>query len=98
MIFRLIVCTELFFKAENTPVNMTRLFNTTDWIWNARVERSWLNGRLTAKVDAYDILNRINNVNVRINSLGRTETWTNSMSRYVLLTLAWRFSIMPKKS
>lgn len=71
--------------------------NTTDWIWNARVERSWLNGRLTAKVDAYDILNRINNVNVRINSLGRTETWTNSMSRYVLLTLAWRFSIMPKK-
>ena len=71
--------------------------NNTDWIWNARVERSWLNGRLTAKVDAYDILNRINNVNVRINSLGRTETWTNSMSRYVLLTLAWRFSIMPQK-
>lgn len=71
--------------------------NNTDWIWNARVERSWLNGRLTAKVDACDILNRINNVNVRINSLGRTETWTNSMSRYVLLTLAWRFSIMPQK-
>lgn len=71
--------------------------NNTDWIWNARVERSWLNGRLTAKVDAYDILNRINNVNVRINSLGRTETWTNSMSRYVLHTLAWRFSIMPQK-
>lgn len=71
--------------------------NNTDWIWNARVERSWLNGRLTAKVDAYDILNRINNVNVRINSLGCTETWTNSMSRYVLLTLAWRFSIMPQK-
>ena len=73
------------------------VLNTTDWIWNARVERSWLNGRLTAKVDAYDILNRINNVNGRINMLGRTETWTNSMSRYVLLTLAWRFSIMPKK-
>lgn len=71
--------------------------NNTDWIWNARVERSWLNSRLTAKVDAYDILNRINNVNVRINSLGRTETWTNSMSRYVLLTLIWRFSIMPQK-
>lgn len=71
--------------------------NTTDWVWNARIERSWLNNRLTAKVDAYDILNCINNVNVRINSLGRTEIWTNSMSRYILLTLAWRFSIMPKK-
>lgn len=69
--------------------------NSTDWLWNARLERSWLNGSLTTKIDAYDILNRLSNINVRINSLGLTETWTNTMSRYVLLTLAWRFNIMP---
>lgn len=71
--------------------------DTTDWLWNARLERSWLRGSLVTKIDAYDILNRLSSINVRINSLGLTETWTNTMSRYVLLTLAWRFSIMPKK-
>ena len=71
--------------------------NNTDWIWNARVERSWLNGRLTAKVDAYDILNRINNVNVRINSLAHWRPGPIPCHDMFLLTLAWRFSIMPQK-
>ena len=52
---------------------------------------------LNAKIDAYDILGQISNVTATVNSLGNTETWTNSMSRYVLLSLAWRFTIMPKK-
>jgi len=66
-------------------------------VWNARLEHSFLKGALNAKIDAYDILGQISNVDAQVNSLGLTETWTNSMSRYVLLTLAWRFSIMPKK-
>lgn len=66
-------------------------------VWNARLERSFLKGALNAKIDAYDILGQISNVDAQVNSLGLTETWTNSMSRYVLLTLAWRFSIMPHK-
>lgn len=71
--------------------------NNTDWLCNARIERSFFKGKLTAKVDAYDILNRMNNVKVRINSLGRTEVWTNSMTRYVLLSLLYRFSVLPKR-
>lgn len=88
----------------STDFSCTRRFgyedsalNTTDWTWNLKIERAWLKGKLTTRIDAYDILNSINNVNVRINSLGRTETWTNSMSRYVLFSLAWRFTVMPKK-
>lgn len=32
-----------------------------------------------------------------INAKGRTETWVNSISRYAMLHLIYRFNIMPKK-
>lgn len=72
--------------------------NSTDWVWNARIERSWLKGKITTKLDAYDLLGQLSNVTARINSLGRTETWTNSMRRYVLLSVAYKFNIMPSKA
>lgn len=72
-------------------------FNKGHFVWNLRLERSFIHGALNAKIDAYDILGQISNVTATVNSLGNTETWTNSMSRYVLLSLAWRFTIMPKK-
>ena len=71
--------------------------NKTDWIWNAQLTRSFLNGSLIAKLKGYDILQQIENTRYRMNAQGRTESWHNGIPRYVMLSLSWRFNVMPKK-
>jgi len=71
--------------------------NTIDYIWNASLQRPFLSGKIVARIEAYDILGQISNVSAVINSLGRTETRTNSLRRYVMLTVSYRFNIMPRK-
>lgn len=71
--------------------------NTTDWIWNIQLARTFLNGHLTAKIQGSDLLQQLSNTRYVINSQGRTEMWNNSIPRYVMLSLAWKFNINPKK-
>ena len=66
--------------------------NTDDLAWNAQLSRSFLKGRLTAKVTAYDILRQISTKAFSINAQGRTETRYNCIPRYVMLSLAWKFT------
>ena len=49
------------------------------------------------KLRGYDLLGQVSSLRYSINAQGRTETWTNSMRRYALLTVAYRFSQKPKK-
>ncbi|MBR5688856.1 MAG: outer membrane beta-barrel protein, partial [Prevotella sp.] len=71
--------------------------NTTDWVWNAQLTRSFLNGKLLAKLKGYDILQQLSNTRYVMNEQGRTESWHNSIPRYVMLSLSWRFNVTPKK-
>ena len=71
--------------------------NTNDLVWNARLSYTVMKGRLTFMLDAFDILNQINNVTRVVNAQGRTETFTNALPRYALLHVAYKFNIMPKK-
>ena len=71
--------------------------NTTDWIWNIQLARTFLKGHLTAKLQGFDLLQQLSNTRYVINSQGRTESWNNSIPRYVMLSLAWKFNINPKK-
>lgn len=71
--------------------------NTTDWIWNIQLARTFLNGHLTAKIQGFDLLQQLSNTRYVINSQGRTEMWNNSIPRYVMLSLAWKFNINPKR-
>jgi hypothetical protein len=71
--------------------------NSTDWVWNASVSKSLLKGKFTVKLNAVDMLGQISHVRKTINAQGRTETWVNSMPRYAMLHLIYRFQIMPKK-
>jgi hypothetical protein len=32
-----------------------------------------------------------------MNEQGRTETWYNSVPRYLMFSLAWKFNVNPKK-
>jgi hypothetical protein len=70
--------------------------NDASWVWNANLTRSFLSGRFLASVTAFDILGQLNHISASINSLGRTETWTNALRRYAMLTLTYRFSLMPR--
>ena len=71
--------------------------NTTDWIWNVQLARTFFKGHLTAKLQGFDLLQQLSNTRYVINSQGRTESWNNSIPRYVMLSLAWKFNINPKK-
>lgn len=71
--------------------------NTTDWIWNIQLARTFLKGHLTAKLQGFDLLQQLSNIRYIINSQGRTESWNNSIPRYVMFSLAWKFNINPKR-
>lgn len=70
--------------------------NTTEWIWNASVQKSILKGALTFKLSAVDLLGQLTSVTYSINAQGRTETWVNSLPRYAMFTVSYRFSFTPK--
>ena len=71
--------------------------NTTDWIWNAQLSRSFIDKRLLVTLQGFDMLRQLSNTQYIMNAQGRTETWNNSIPRYVMLSLSWRFNVNPKK-
>ena len=71
--------------------------NTDDLVWNARLSCSMLKGRIVCMLDGFDLLGNLNNVTRTINAQGRTETWSNTLPRYVMFHVAYRFSKKPKK-
>lgn len=79
-------------RGYNTP-----MMNREEWIWNARVSKSFLKGQLLASVVAYDLLHQHQAVNYYVTSQMRTETFTNTIPRYILLDLQYKINIMPKK-
>jgi hypothetical protein len=71
--------------------------NTTDWVWNAQLTRSFLKGKLLVKLKGFDILQQISTTRYVMNEQGRTESWHNSIPRYAMLSLSWKFNANPKK-
>lgn len=65
--------------------------------WDATLTKSWKQGRWVAKVKGYDLLGQVTHWQYYVNSQGRYEIWTNNMRRYVLFSLAYRFSLSPKR-
>ena len=52
---------------------------------------------LTLALDGFDILGNLSNISQVLNSQGRTETYRNSLPRYVMLHAIYRLNIKPKK-
>jgi hypothetical protein len=72
--------------------------NTDDLVWNASLSRSFMKGKLTARLEGFDILGQLSNTRFSVNAQGRTEQWRNSLSSYAMLHLIYKFSVMPKKN
>ncbi|MBE6291120.1 MAG: hypothetical protein E7091_01690 [Bacteroidales bacterium] len=62
--------------------------NTDDLVWNASLTQPLFKSR---------VLLQLSNVYSSYNAQGRTEVWTNSIPRYVMLHLTYKLNVMPKK-
>ena len=65
--------------------------------WDAALTKSFKAGTWVLKLRGYDLLGQVSSLRYSINAQGRTETWTNSMRRYAMLTVSYRFTKTPKK-
>lgn len=71
--------------------------NDNNLIWNASLSRSFLRSKaLTFSLEGYDILGQRNTISRVLNAQGRTETWVNSIPRYALFRVVYRFHHLPK--
>lgn len=71
--------------------------NTTEWVWNAKLIKKLLKGRLMVSLQGFDILGQLSNRKIVINPQWRTETTSNTLGRYAMLGLTWNFLKNPKK-
>lgn len=71
--------------------------NVSQWVWNARLTRKFMKDRLSLSLDAFDILDQLKSTTFTLNSQGRTEEWTNSLPRYAMLHIAYKFTVGAKK-
>lgn len=70
--------------------------NRDDLVWNARLSKSLVPGRLSLMLDAWDLLGNLSNVNAGIDNRRRWEYYTNVIPRYVMLRLVYRLDAQPK--
>lgn len=66
-------------------------------VWNARLTKSLMKGRLQLMLDGYDLLRQISNRHYIINAQGRLEQYTNAIPRYVMMHAAFKINKNPKK-
>ena len=71
--------------------------NSDNFVWNVRVAKKFMKGRLNLMLDGFDVLNNLSNINRRINAQGHTETWYMSIPRYAMLHVVYRFNKSPQK-
>ncbi|MDE6831667.1 MAG: outer membrane beta-barrel protein [Muribaculaceae bacterium] len=72
--------------------------DTTDPVWNARISYSLpRNKSWVFMLDGFDILHRLSNIKYAVTASGRTVSYTNSLPRYLMLSIQYRLSIQPKK-
>ena len=74
-----------------------RGMNTDDLVWNARLSRTFFDGRLTVLADGFDILRQLSSTSYAVNGQGQTETFRNVIPRYVMLRLVYKLNIQPRK-
>lgn len=69
-----------------------------EYILNAEISKLLFKKQFTLSLKAYDILNQAKNLSVTDSSNYHTETWNNTLGRYVILSLTWRFGNMNNMS
>ena len=67
-------------------------------VWNLKLSRAFLKSKaLVVRLQGVDLLGQLSNVSNVVNAQGRRETWYNSIPRYVMLHVCYKFNSMAKK-
>lgn len=74
-----------------------RELDTTDNIWDIRLSYALGKGRWVITADAFDLLHQLSNVSYAVSANGRSVVYTNTIPRYMILTVQYRFNHNPKK-
>lgn len=82
--------TELSLNTRSGYTN-SRL-NTKELILNAGARWHWTRSGLRFILDGYDLLQQISRISYMINAQGRTESWDNTIPRYVMLHIIYQFN------
>jgi len=70
-------------------------FKNTEFLWNATIAKQFLTKKLaTINLQCYDILNDRNNVIRTVTGNYVSDTRTNMIGRYFLITLSYRFNFL----
>jgi hypothetical protein len=70
--------------------------NRDELIWGVKVSRPLWKNAFIVSVEGFDLLGQLSNRQYNINAQGRTETYTNVVSQYVMLKLTYNFQRLPK--
>ena len=68
-----------------------------DFIVNASLSQPFLNGKLIARLEAFDLLHQLSDTHYDINAMGRTVTCYRSLPHYVMLHLVCHWSRQGKR-
>lgn len=72
-------------------------YDTRTWMWNATISQQFLrNKALTLAVKVYDLLNQRNNIRRNVTANYIDDTRYNSLTRYFMVTLSYRFNTFGK--
>ena len=66
----------------------------SEYIWNAEIQKLLFKKQLTLAVKGYDILGQSKNLNVTDASNYHSEVLNNTLGRYIIVSLTWRFGTM----
>ena len=70
--------------------------NTDDLVWNASISRPFCKGKILVNLEAFDILHQLSNTQIIINGQARTEYMRNTLPRYIMLHITYKFQKIPK--
>ena len=73
------------------------LINANDLICNVYISKSFLKGKLAAKLEGYDIFHQLKSISYEINGQGKTENRFNAIPNYLMLHLIYKMNISGKK-
>lgn len=93
--FGLVVNTDLSYS---NSTGYSQSYNTSEWMWNASIAYQFLSDRsATISIRGYDLLQQRKNVRRSVTANYIEDTSYNSLTRYFMCTLSYRFNTFGKK-
>ncbi|MDE6378404.1 MAG: hypothetical protein K2K72_06645, partial [Duncaniella sp.] len=71
--------------------------DTTNKVWDMRLVLPINHGQWVIMADAFDLLHELSNVSYSVNAQGRSVVYTNTIPRYMMLSVQYRFNHNPRK-